>query len=314
MPDVILLGAADLRRVLDTPSLVDALQDGFRRLSAREVSSPPRTAAVAGGGLILAMLAGVGSEALGAKLVTSFSGNAGRGLPVIHGLVVLFDADTGRPEALVDGATITTLRTAAVSALSARLLAGPPPSTLAIVGAGVQSAAHIDAMATLFTLDDIRVTSRNSDHAAAVAARHPAARVAGLRDAVEGADVVCCCTGSDVPVIERGWLRDGAHVVSVGFGDGQGELDRETISAGALFVESRVAFEPAPAGARELQGLDPAGAAELGEVLAGVRPGRIAAEQITVFKSVGHAMEDVIAARLAMQRACAAGIGTEVAW
>jgi ornithine cyclodeaminase/alanine dehydrogenase-like protein (mu-crystallin family) len=311
---VILLGDADLRRVLDTASLVEALEGGFRRLSAGEVSSPPRSAALSGDGLLLAMLAGIGSEALGAKLVASFPANAGRGIPVIQGLVVLVDAATGRPEALADGTTITTLRTAAVSALSARLLAKPRPSTLAVLGAGVQGAAHVDAMASLFALDDIRVASRDGDRAAALAARHPAARATGMREAVEGADIVCCCTSSKVPVLEREWLCDGAHVVSVGFGDGVGELDRETISAGALFVESRVAFEPPPAGARELQGLDPASAAELGEVLAGVRPGRTSDEQITVFKSVGHAMEDVVAARLAMQRAAAAGLGTEVAW
>jgi ornithine cyclodeaminase/alanine dehydrogenase-like protein (mu-crystallin family) len=169
-------------------------------------------------------------------------------------------------------------------------------------------------MASVFALDDIRIASRNSEQAANVASRHPATRVTGVREAVEGADIVCCCTSSDVPVIERAWLRDGAHVVSVGFGDGAGELDRETVCAGPLFVESRVAFEPLPADARELQGLHPDDAAELGEVLAGTRPGRRSGGHITVFKSVGHAMEDVVAARLAMQRACVAGIGTEVAW
>jgi ornithine cyclodeaminase/alanine dehydrogenase-like protein (mu-crystallin family) len=130
--------------------------------------------------------------------------------------------------------------------------------------------------------------------------------------AVRGADVVCACTDAPEPVVRREWLAPGAHVTSVGASPHGPELDGETVRAGVLVVESRVAFEPYPAGAHELQGLDPGSAAELGEILAGTREGRTSGEQITVYKSMGHAVEDATAAGLVYRRAREQGIGTEV--
>ena len=136
--------------------------------------------------------------------------------------------------------------------------------------------------------------------------------VAGsFEEAVRGADVVCVCTDSPDPVIARDWLA-AEHVTSVGYAERGGELGPDVVRAGLLVVESRVALEPPPAGAAELQGLDPADVVELGEVLAGSHPGRTSADHITVYKSMGHAAEDAAAARLVYERAGADGLGTEV--
>jgi len=128
-----------------------------------------------------------------------------------------------------------------------------------------------------------------------------ATAMGSFEEAVRGADVVCACTSSAEPVLRREWLDPGTHLTSVGSSMDGPELDRETVTAGLLVVESRVAFEPPPAGSHELEGLDPAEAAELGEVLAGTRPGRTSEDQITVYKSMGHAVEDAVAAALVLE-------------
>ena len=129
---------------------------------------------------------------------------------------------------------------------------------------------------------------------------------------MRGADVVCVCTDAATPVVKVSWLAPGAHVTSVGASPKGGELDEGTVRAGLLVVESRVAFQPPPAGAAELTGLDPADAAELGEILSGQRAGRSADEEITVYKSMGHAVEDAVAARLVYDAGRASGRGTRV--
>jgi ornithine cyclodeaminase/alanine dehydrogenase-like protein (mu-crystallin family) len=148
--------------------------------------------------------------------------------------------------------------------------------------------------------EEIRVASRTFEHAAALADETGATAVGSFEEAVRGADVVCCCTHSSAPVLRREWLAPGAHVTSVGAALDGPELDPETVRGGLLCVESRVAFEPPPAGSFELQGLDPEQAVELGEVLAGTRPGRTSDEQLTVYKSMGHAVEDAAAAALVL--------------
>jgi len=134
----------------------------------------------------------------------------------------------------------------------------------------------------------------------------------GVEAAVRGADVVCLCTSSSEPVLDPGWIAPGAHVTSVGFAPPGGELARALAARGRLFVESRRAFEPPPAGCAELQGLDPDAAAELGEVLLGRREGRTGEQDVTVYKSMGHVAEDLAAAALVADRARAAGVGREI--
>jgi ornithine cyclodeaminase/alanine dehydrogenase-like protein (mu-crystallin family) len=161
-------------------------------------------------------------------------------------------------------------------------------------------------------LEEIRVASRNADHARALAEEVGGVAFDSFEYAVSGADVVCACTDAGEPVLRADWLGPGTHVTSVGASREGPELDQATVTAGLLVVESRVAFEPYPAGAHELQGLDPDSAVELGEVLAGTREGRTSSERITVYKSMGHAVEDVAAAGLVYRRAREQGIGTEV--
>ena len=158
---------------------------------------------------------------------------------------------------------------------------------------------------------EIRIASRDRAKAAALAALHPGAVVAeSFEAAVRGADVVACCTDAREPVLRREWLKPGAHVSSVGGTFGP-EIDPETIAGARVFVEWRGAVSnPPPAGAVELQGLDPAAVTEVGEVLAGTKPGRRSEAEITIYKSTGHAIEDAATARLVFDRARAEGVGT----
>jgi ornithine cyclodeaminase/alanine dehydrogenase-like protein (mu-crystallin family) len=311
--ELLYLSRADVERLLDLDLLVAGLSGAFQDLSAGRASTPPRTAARSAAGLLGVMPGFVPGLGLEAKLVTVFPGNHEAGLPSHQALIALFDDEVGRPLVVMDGTHITSVRTAAASALSARLLARPQARVLAILGAGVQGAAHLQALVRVGKFDEVRVASRGHDHAEALASRNPIARaMRSLEDAVRGADLVCCCTDAAEPVLRYGWLAAGTHVTSVGANPRGPELDAETVRGGRLFVESRVAFEPPPAGAADLAGLDPSVAAELGEVLSGKAPGRTSESEITVYKSMGHAVEDAVAARLVYDRALAEGAGVRV--
>jgi ornithine cyclodeaminase/alanine dehydrogenase-like protein (mu-crystallin family) len=251
-------------------------------------------------------------DTLVAKLVSIFPRNHERGTPAVQAIIMLFDQDTGTPLALMDGTYITAIRTGASSALAARTLAREDAKTLAVLGAGVQGRSHLETVPWVRNFKEIRLASRNRAHAERLAADFPAATVAdSFEDAVRGADVVCACTDAAAPVVLRSWLQPGAHVSSVGFGRGP-ELDAETVRSGRLFVESRNAFKPYPAGAHELQGLDPQQATELGEVLLRNQLGRQTDDEITIYKSTGHAVEDAVAARVVYDAATKTGIGTLV--
>lgn len=312
---VLFLSEAEVTRLLSVATLLDALEAGFRALSAGEVSMPPRTAARSGEGLLGSMSAFVpsGAAGLGVKLVSVFAGNEERGQPSHQALISLFDPETGSPLAVMDGTYVTAVRTAASAAVSVKLLSRPESRILAIVGAGVQGRSHLAVMPAVRDFDEIRIASRTRAHAEALARDHPAASaVPDFAAAVSGADVVCACTDSSEPVVLREWVAPGTHVTSVGSAFSGAELDPALVRHSRLFVESRIAFEPAPAGANELGGLAPESATEIGEVVLGVREGRRDAEEITVYKSMGVAMEDVVAARLVYDAALRQGVGTEV--
>jgi ornithine cyclodeaminase/alanine dehydrogenase-like protein (mu-crystallin family) len=181
---------------------------------------------------------------------------------------------------------------------------------LAILGAGVQGGSPLETFTRVRDRQEIRVASRDRARAAALAARHPKARVVdSFEEAVTGADIVACCTDAREPVIRRQWLQAGVHVSSVGGTFGP-EVDPETMAAGKVFVEWRgAALNAPPAGSHELQGMDADKITEVGEVLAGTRPGRTSRDDITVYKSMGHAVEDAAAARLVYDRAKSEGIG-----
>jgi alanine dehydrogenase len=234
---------------------------------------------------------------LAAKLVALFPGSE----PSHQALIAVFDANDGTPLAVMDGTHITAVRTGASSAVATRALAREDVRVLAVLGAGVQGRSHLDAVRRVRPFDEVRVASRNPEHAEALAREAGAATAGSFEEAVRGADVVCACTHSPEPVLRREWLAPGTHVCSVGASQEGPELDRETVTAGLLVVESRLAFEPPPAGAHELEGLDPETAVELGEVLSGAHPGRTSADEISVYKSMGHAVEDAAAAALVLE-------------
>lgn len=311
---VLFLSQEEVTGLLDTDRLLDALDEAFRLVAAGRVSAPPRQAARAPAGMLLAMPGFVPGYGLAAKQVAVFPENHERGLPSHLAVITLFDEETGAPLAVMDGERITAARTGGASAVSVRLLARPDARVLAILGAGVQAAAHLEAVSRVREIAEVRVASRTFGHASALAASDPRARaVDSFEEAVRGADVVCCCTHSDRPVLSFAWLAPGAHVTSVGFNGAGSELDRETVTGGHLFIESVDAFAPPPAGCFEVQGLPREAATELGAALAGDAPGRQRTDEITVYKSTGHASQDVVAARLVYERALERGLGRQVA-
>jgi alanine dehydrogenase len=308
---MLVLTRAQVRELLDLDLLLDALERAFVELSAGRTSVPPRIAANTQRGFLAAM-PGYADGVLEAKLVSVFPDNHAAGLPSHQATIAVFDDETGSPLALLDGTEITAARTGASSAVSTRALARDDARVLAVLGAGVQGHSHIEAARRVRDFDEIRVASRSTEHARALAEEIGGVAVDSFEEAARGAHVVCACTDAGEPVLSAEWLDPGTHVTSVGASREGPELDRATVTAGLLVVESRVAFEPYPAGAHELQGLDPESAVELGEVLAGTREGRTSPEQITVYKSMGHAVEDAAAAGLVYRRAREQGIGTDV--
>lgn len=314
MSELRYLTRADVERLLDIPEMLGALEKALISYSAGETSVPPRAGArVRDRGILGAMPGYVPGVALEVKLVSVFPANHERGIPSHQGLIALFDEDTGTPLALMDGTYITAIRTGGSAAVAARALAREDASVLAILGAGVQGWSHLETFPLVRDFKEIRIASRSREHAANLAARRPGTKVAeSFEAAVLGADVVACCTDAREPVLRRQWLKSGAHVSSVGGTFGP-EIDAETIAASQVFVEWRgAASNPPPAGAHELQGIDPQSVTEVGEVLAGRRPGRRSREEITLYKSTGIAVEDAATARLVYDRAMAEDAGVKL--
>jgi alanine dehydrogenase len=295
---MLVLTQEEVARLLDVDLLLERLERAFIALSAGRASVPPRIAAFASRGLLAAM-PGYFDGVLAAKLVALFPDHD----PSHQALIAVFDSRTGTPQAVLDGTHITAVRTGASSAVATRALAREDARMLAVLGAGVQARSHLDAVRRVRDFEEIRLANRTFERARALAEKTGAVAVESFEEAVGDADVVCCCTHASEPVLRRKWLAPGTHVCSVGSSQEGPELDAETVRAGLLCVESRVAFEPPPAGSFELQGLDPESAVELGEVLSGAKPGRTSDDQITVYKSMGHAVEDAAAAALVLERA-----------
>jgi alanine dehydrogenase len=312
--DIMMINEEEVQSLLDPDSLLDALGGGFKSLSEGKVVAPPRNELrMAAAGFVLGMPAWQHQSDAAIKLVSVFHANHQLGLPAHQALICLFDEKTGSPIAIMDGTSITAVRTAGAAALSTRLLARANASVLAIIGAGVQGSAHVKMLPRVGDFRDIRIASRNFTHAQQLAATLPQAHaVASFEEAVRGADVICLCTSSSTPIITTDWLSPGTHVTSVGYAPPGGELDRGIIARGKLFVETRLAFEPPPAGCSELAGLDPNTGTELGELLLARRPGRQSDHDITVYKAMGHAMEDMVTANLVYQRARQQGIGQPI--
>lgn len=314
MSDILLLSQMDVTQLLDLDALLDALAGGFKALSLGQVNAPPRNGVVVPKGFLLSMPAHLMGDNIAIKMVSVFHDNYALGIPGHQALICLFDAETGTTRAVMDGTYITAMRTAGGAAVSARVLARANAQTLAIIGAGVQGAAHLQLLSRVRALTEIRVASLHFADAQRVAGIDPrATAVESFEDAVRDADIVCLCTTSNTPVVQSAWLKRGAHVSSVGYMPPGGELGRDIIEQGKLFVETRDAFQPAPVGCDDLKGIDPARGTELGEVLLGTHRGRDADDQLSVYKSMGHAMEDMVAANLVYACALERGVGTHFA-
>lgn len=326
---MLLLGRTEVEDLIDLDALIDALAAAMSDLSAGRASMPNRVAAfVHERDALLAAMPGYApsARALTSKLVTLFPGNAGTALPTHQAVIVAFDPHDGRPTAVLDGTAITAIRTGAASALATRLLAREDATTLAILGTGVQARSHARAVTRVREFDELRVAGRNRERTEALAhelageLRLPVVVSASWEEACAGADVVCATTHAQQPVVRREWLAPGAHVTSVGYRPGGREVDDATVAAALVVVESRAAaLAPEPAGSNDL--LQPIARgvitaqhvhAEVGELVDGTVPGRGSGDQITLYKSVGVAVQDAVAAALVLQAASERGAGRDV--
>jgi alanine dehydrogenase len=324
-PVVLYLGRRDVEQLLETGPLLDALALGMADLSAGRASAPPRVGArVADRDGVLGAMPGY-SPALGvlaAKLVTVFPHNTDR--PTHQALIAAFDPVTGEPVAVLDGEAITAARTAAGSALSVRLLARRDARVLAVLGAGVQARSHALAVSAVRPLEEVRVAGRTPARVEAlvadlVARGLPARGAASWQEACAGADLVCATTSSPEPVVRREWLSPGVHVTSVGSTAGGREVDDATVADALVVVESRdTVVRPYPTGTADVAApvagglLDLADVVEIGELVDGRRPGRTSAGQLTLYKSVGVAVQDVAAVALVLRAARERGLGRQL--
>jgi alanine dehydrogenase len=284
-----------VRRVLRMEDLIPAMERALVDLSSGAVVQPLRTVIpIAEHHGFLGIMPAY-SRALGAKLVTFYPKN--EGLPTHHAMIMLFRPETGEPLAVMDGRLITEMRTAAVSAVATRHLARPEASVLALLGSGVQAGSHLEALRLVRPFRDVRVWSPRN--AAAFARRHGVRATATAQEAVHGADVVVVATSAITPVLFGEWLAPGVHVNAVGATRPEWrELDDALVKQARVYVESR------EAASRESGDVIAAGTivAELGEVVAGTGPGRQSPREITLFKSVGVAVEDLASAALVWER------------
>jgi ornithine cyclodeaminase/alanine dehydrogenase-like protein (mu-crystallin family) len=300
---LLVLSERDVEQLLTMDECIEAMADVLAALARGElyqplrfVLRPPDAAGLMG--FMPAHRAGAGG-AFSLKEIVVVPENPARGLDAHQGGVLLHDGETGQLRALLNASPITAIRTAAVSAVATRALARPGARTVAIIGTGVQGKAHAEAMRAVLGEPEIRMWSRRTGGSA--------------EDAVRGADVVCACTTSPEPVVRREWLAPGAHVNAVGASVPRArELDEETIRAATLVVDRRESALN-ESGELLIPGLgEERIAAELGDVLIGAHPGRTSDDELTVFKSLGLAVEDLAAAELVVRRAREQGAGVEV--
>jgi len=319
---VLVLGRQEVAEALPMDECIEAMAEVLAAHARGEMHQPLRSVSMPedSDGFMGLMPAHRGGERplFSLKAVCIFPGNPARGLDAHQGTVTLFDGTTGRPTAILDASAITAIRTAAVSALATRLLAAEDTRELAVLGAGVQAAAHLEAMRAVRDFDRVRIYAPTREHAERVAGPADAEVAESAEDAVGGAHVVVTATNSREPVLRREWLAPGAHVNAVGASAPTSrELDTATLAACSLFADSResVLNEAGEFGLAVSEGVIDGPEhirAELGEVAAGMHPGRTAPDELTVFRSLGLAIEDMAAAERAVENARRRGAGVEV--
>jgi thiomorpholine-carboxylate dehydrogenase len=290
---VVYLDEQAVRAALRWDQLIPEMEAALTALSQGRVIQPVRnTITIEEGKRYLAVMPAVAEDAMGLKAVSFYPGNAGTALPTHLAMILLFRPDTGEPLAVMDGRLITEMRTAAVSAAVTKYLASPDGRVLALLGSGVQAAAHLEALSQVRRFDEVRVWSRTPGHAQRFAREH-GARAMDAESAVRGADVVVTATNAVEPILKGAWLKRGAHVNAVGSPRPTWrELDDDAM-ANVLVVDSR------EAALKESGDVILSKAkihAEAGEIFDGSKT--VSASETTVFKSLGLAIEDVAAARL----------------
>jgi ornithine cyclodeaminase/alanine dehydrogenase-like protein (mu-crystallin family) len=323
-----ILSATDIAAALPMNQAIAGMKEAFAQLSTGQADVPLRNriAVPDQQGVALFMPAFMRATAdLAIKVVSVFPHNAARGEPIIYATVLVLDATNGRPLALLEGSTLTAIRTGAGGGASADLLARPDAHIVAILGSGVQARAGLEAVCTVRDIHSVRVYSPNPDHAGhfaqEMAGRGPIPRniqvAADAATAVHNADIIYTATTSSTPTFNGADVKPGAHIIGVGsYTPQMQEVDETAVLNATVIVDSRsAAWEEAGDLIIPLnQGLITPShiAAELGEIVAGHKPGRTSDSQITFFKSVGVAVQDAVAARIALQNATAQNLGTVV--
>jgi ornithine cyclodeaminase len=320
MTKLLILNEHNVERLLTMRECIGVMEEALAALARGEVHNPLRSL-IRGEGAkgILGLMPsyrGGAEPRYGLKEVCVFPGNPALGLDTHLGAVLLHSGETGQLMAVMNASAITAIRTAAVSAVATKLLAREDARTLAIIGAGVQARTHLEAIPLVRNIDDVRIVSRSSAKAEALAAK--GARVVGsVEEAVRGADVIVTATSSREPILKREWLSDGVHINAVGSSIAVArELDSATVSSSSLFVDRRestvnesgdylVALREGAISENHIR-------AEIGEILAGQAKGRTSESEITLFKSLGLAVEDLAAAQFLFEKASREEAGTWV--
>jgi len=318
---LLVLNEHDVRELLDMESCIEAMTEVLASLARGELYQPLRSVARPPGsstllGLMPSYRGGV-APAYALKEIVVAPMNPARGLDTHMGAVLLHDGDTGELVAIMNASPITEIRTAAVSAVATRALAHPDAQRVAILGAGAQARGHVHAMRAVLGDPEIRIWARNQEAAERLAGEVGATVSPSVDAALFGAEVVCTTTAAAEPIVEKRWLASGTHVNAVGscFPTTR-ELDTETVAHASFFTDRResclseagdfiLAAAEGAVGPEHIR-------AELGEVLAGMHPGREHEDELTVFESLGIAVEDLASAELVAGRARERGIGVEV--
>ena len=326
--ETLLLNSAEVSDLISIPEAIGCLRGAFLDLSRAEASVPARTILTLGKGFddvqVLMMPACLPNQgSLSIKLSSIAPRNKSKGLPLIHALVPLFDIETGETLAILEGAALTALRTAAMSALATDLLSRPDSSRLCLIGAGAQARAHLTAISSIRQIKEVFLYSRTRARADEMArwierGTRLTVRVrvfSGVEEAIEGADIICTTTStaSPEPIVRAGQLPAGVHINAIGGISEQAcEIDPEVLRSAYTVVEQR---EAALTESGEIIGAIRSGAVvpeklvEMGSIIEGKAPARVSSAQITLFKSVGLALQDTAVARAIYEKAVRTGAG-----
>jgi ornithine cyclodeaminase len=321
----LIISQEEVKRLLPMKACIEVMQEAFLSLSRGAVAQPLRMVMGLSGGKVLGLMPALIEDdaAFGAKVISVFPGNHQSPYDSHQGVVLLYEAGHGCLQAIVDATAITAIRTAAVSAVATRALANPGAKTLALLGAGVQARAHLEAMREVFELRQVRVWCRSPEESERFALEESkrtgleVGSAASAEKAVDGADLICTTTASREPILSGKWIMRGAHVNAIGASIASArELNTEAVRRSKLFVDRLESAQaeagdyliPLREGAIDASHLK----AELCDVLSGKLKGRENRDEITLFKSVGLAVQDIAAARYVYRMAREGGLGVEV--